>query len=106
MLAAHTGTPLETRSFPTSAEGIVRAISWVSRHTAADADTLWVIEGAASYGAILTGIVAAHGYPVAEAPRMNAKNRRGVGKSDAMHTFRIAAAARPLLVKELRRPRL
>lgn len=106
ILAAHTGAPLETRSFPSSAAGRSRALSWVSRHTEADADTLWVIEGAASYGAILAGIVAAHGYPVAEAPRMDARNRRGVGKSDVMDAFRIAAAARPLRVEELRRPRL
>lgn len=37
---------------------------------------------------------------------MDAKNRRGVGKSDVIDAFRIAAAARPLPVKELRRPRL
>lgn len=106
ILAAHPGVPLETRSFPASAAGISRAISWVTRHTEADADTLWVIEGAASYGAILAGIVAAHGYPVAEAPRMDARRRRGVGKSDALDAFHIAAAARPLRVEELRRPRL
>lgn len=79
--------------------------SILAAHTRADADTLRVIEGAASYGAILAVIVAAHGYPVAEAPRMDARNRRGVGKSDAMDAFRIAAAARPLRVEELRRPR-
>lgn len=55
-------------------------MAWVARRTEADADTLWVIEGAASYGAILAGTVAAHGYPVAAAPSIDAKKRRGVGK--------------------------
>lgn len=105
ILATHTGAPLDTRSFPNSAAEIARAISWVSRHTAAGADTLWVIEGADSHGATLAGIVAARGYPVAEPPRVAARNRRGVGRPDAMHAFRIAAAARLLLVEELRRSR-
>lgn len=106
ILAPATGALLETREFPTTAAGIKRAMAWVARRTDADADTLWVIEGAASYGAILAGTVAAHGYPVAEAPRMDAKNRRGVGKSDAMDAHQIAAATLGLPVQKLRRPRL
>lgn len=60
-----TGALLDTREFPTTMAGIKRAIAWVSRRTEADADTLWVIEGAASYGAILAGTVTTYGYPVA-----------------------------------------
>lgn len=104
IIAANTGALLETREFPTTAAGINRAIDWVARHT--DADTLWVIEGAASYGAILAGTVSAHGYPVAEAPRMDAKKRRGVGKSDALDAHQIAAATLGLPVQQLRRRRL
>src|SRR5699024_12492837 len=70
------------------------------------ADALWVIEGAASYGAILTGTVASPGYPVVEAPRMDATQHRGVGKSDDLDAHRIAAAALPLPVDKVRRPRL
>lgn len=106
ILAPATGALVETRSFPTSAAGITRAMAWVARRTDADADTLWVIEGAASYGAILAGTVAIYGYPVAEAPRMDAKTRRGVGKSDAMDAHQIAAAALGLPLQQLRRPRL
>src|SRR5699024_7449468 len=73
---------------------------------AGDPDTLCVLVGAASYGAIMTGTVASHGYPVAEAPRMEAKQRAGVGKSDPLDAHRIAAAALPLPVEKLRRPRL
>lgn len=103
---ATNGALLDTQSFPTTAAGIGRAIKWVARRTNADADTLWVIEGAASYGAILTGTVATHGFPVAEAPSMDAKKSRGVGKSDALDAHRIAMAVLPLPVGKLRRPRL
>ena len=106
ILDAANGALLDTQSFPTSAAGINRAIKWVARRTDADADTLWVIEGAASYGAILAGTVAAHGCPVAEAPRMDAKKNRGVGKTDALDSHRMAMAVLPLPVEKLRRPRL
>lgn len=106
ILAAKTGEPLDTQDFPTNSAGINRALAWVARRTGADANTLWVIEGAASYGAILAGTVAAEGYPVAEAPRMDAKKRHGVGKSDALDAHHIAAAVLPLPQEKLRRPRL
>ncbi|MGM9473800.1 IS110 family transposase [Pseudarthrobacter sp. YS3] len=100
------GALLDTQQFPTTTAGINRAIKWVARRTNADADTLWVIEGAASYGAILAGTVATHGFPVAEAPRMDAKKNRGVGKTDALDAHRMAIAALPLPVEKLRRPRV
>jgi len=98
ILIANTGAVVDTKDFPTTATGVNRALAWVARRTEADADTLWVIGGTASYGAILTDTVAAHGYPVAEAPRMDAKQHYGVGKSDALDAHRIAAAALPLPV--------
>lgn len=100
------GALLDTQSFPTTGAGINRAIKWAARRTKADADTLWVIEGAASYGAILAGTVAAHGFPIAEAPRMDAKQNRGVGKTDALDAHRMAMAVLSLPVEKLRRPRL
>ncbi|MCZ9880588.1 IS110 family RNA-guided transposase [Arthrobacter sp. B2a2-09] len=100
------GALLDTQQFPTTTAGINRAIKWVARRTNADADTLWAIEGAASYGAILAGTVATHGFPVAEAPRMDAKKNRGVGKTDALDAHRMAMAALPLPVEKLRRPRV
>lgn len=106
ILDSTNGALLDTQSFPTSPAGIKRSIAWVARRTEADADTLWVIEGAASYGAILAGTVAAAGYPVAEAPRMDVKKNHGVGKSDSLDAHRIAMAALPLEVEKLRRPRL
>lgn len=101
-----TGELLQTRDFPTTSAGIDRAIAWVARCTGADLAALWVIEGAASYGALLAGAVGAAGYPVAEAARMDARAHHGVGKSDALDAHRIAAAVLPLEEQQLRRPRL
>lgn len=106
ILDATNGALLDTQSFPATAAGINRAIKWVARRTNADAGTLWVIEGAASYGAILAGTVATHGFPVAEALRMDAKKNRGVGKSDALDAHRMAVAVLPLPVEKLRHPRM
>ncbi len=106
IIAAGTGELLETKDFPTTVAGITRAIAWVARRTGADLGTLWVIEGAASYGAVLAGAVAAAAYQVAEAARMDARSRRGVGKSDPLDAHRIAAAVLPLEEDQLRRPRL
>lgn len=100
------GALLDTQSFPATSTGISRAISWVARRTDGNADTLWVIEGAATYGAILAGTVAAHGFPVTEAPRMSKKQNRGVGKTDALDAQRLARASLPLPVDKLRHPRL
>ena len=104
IITAGTGELLETRAFPTTGAGINRAIAWVARRTGADLAALWVIEGAASYGALLAGAVGAAGYQVAEAARMDA--RHGVGKSDPLDAHRIAAAVLPLEEQQLRRPRL
>jgi transposase len=106
VLNALSGELLQTRNFPTTSAGINRAIAWVARLTGADLAALWVIEGAASYGALLAGAVGAAGYPVVEAARMDAKARHGVGKSDRLDAHRIAAAVLPLEEQKLRRPRL
>lgn len=106
IISTATGALLQTRDFPTTGAGINRAIAWVARLTGADLGTLWVIEGAASYGALLAGAVGAAGYPVAEAARMDARAHHGVGKSDPLDAHRIAAAVLPLEEQQLRRPRL
>lgn len=101
-----TGEHLDTRDFPTTTAGIQREIAWVGKRTGGDAETLWVIEGVASYGAVLAGAITSAGYQVAEAPRMSAKAHHGVGKSDLMDAHRIATAALPLHADQLRTPRL
>ena len=104
IITAGTGELIATRAFPTTGAGINRAIAWVARHTGADLAALWVVEGAASYGALLAGAVGAAGYEVAEAARMDA--RQGTGKSDPLDAHRIAAAVLPLDEQQLRQPRL
>ncbi|WP_248758872.1 IS110 family transposase [Pseudarthrobacter sp. SSS035] len=106
IITGNTGELTATRDFPTTGAGITRAIAWVARRTGADLATLWVIEGAASYGALLAGSVGAAGYTVAEAARMDARAHHGVGKSDPLDAHRIAAAVLPLDEQQLRQPRL
>ena len=75
------GEHLGTETFPNSAAGRSRAISWAGRRASGVADALWVIEGVGSYGAQLARNVTDTGYRVVEAARMSG-GRRGVGKSD------------------------
>ncbi|MGC5629794.1 IS110 family transposase, partial [Georgenia sp. Z1344] len=101
VLAAR-GELIDSAQFPTTPAGMARAIAWAARRTGADMAALWVIEGAASYGATLAGVVQDAGYQVVEAARMNPRGNRGVGKSDALDAYRIAAAVLPLQVSRLR----
>lgn len=106
IITAATGVLEDSGEFPTTAGGIKRAIEWVARRTGSDLATLWVIEGAASYGAILAGTVAGAGYEAVEAARMDARAHHGVGKTDALDAQRIARAVLPLNSSQLRCPRL
>jgi transposase len=100
-----TGQLLGCEQFPTTAQGVARAIAWVGRRTTGQAEALWVIESVATYGARLAHAAAGAGYEVAEAPRMSAKTHHGVGKSDALDAQAIATAALALDEARLRRPR-
>jgi transposase len=104
-IITNTGILVATRTFPTTAAGIKRAMTWAGKRTDGDLDTLWVVEGTASYGAVLTGHIAAAGYPVVEAGRMDAKARHGIGKSDELDSRRIATSVLPLDTGQLRWPR-
>ncbi|MDJ1370226.1 IS110 family RNA-guided transposase [Gulosibacter molinativorax] len=105
VLDASNGQIRGCQKFPTTPKGIARAIAWAGRLSAGEANTLWVIEGAASYGAVLARTVSDTGYVVVEAPRMNAKARTGIGKSDPLDSQAIAAAVLPLSEHQLRQPR-
>ena len=100
------GQHLGTESFPNTAAGRSRAISWAGRRTSGVIDALWVIEGAGSYGAQLARNVTDTGYRVVEAARMGRDSRHGVGKSDPLDARRIAAAVLSLPAESLRNPRL
>jgi transposase len=78
--------------FPTTSAGISRALAWVGRQTDGDMACLWAVEGIGSYGARLARAVADAGYDVAEAPRMNARGRRAIGKSDPLDAAAIGTA--------------
>lgn len=65
IVQAKTGELLESQKFPATEAGINRAITWVLKRTDSHMQTLWVIEGTASYGAVLTGKVLASGFEVA-----------------------------------------
>lgn len=105
ILAADTGALIDEGQFPNTTAGISRAITWAGRRTGGDLAVLWVIEGAASYGALLAGRLPTAGYQVVEAARMDARTHRGVGKSDPLDARRIAAAVLPLELTKLRHPR-
>ena len=104
LIAPH-GEVLDQAQFPATAPGLARALAWAARRTGSDLHVLWVIEGIGTYGARLAHDVAQAGYTVVEAPRMNARAHRGIGKSDPLDARRIAAAALPLDVLQLRHPR-
>ena len=105
ILVAATGELVDVQQFHASEAAMARAVAWVARRTGGDLAVLWVIEGVGSYGARLASIVVDVGYEVVEAPRMNARGNRGVGKSDPLDAHRIAAAVLPLDSDQLRRPR-
>jgi len=105
VIDAKSGQLLGCEQFPTSPPGIARAIGWAGRLTRGEADTLWSIEGVATYGAKLARAAVDSGYEVVEAPRISARSRRGVGKSDPLDARAIAAAVLPLDEDRLRHPR-
>ena len=102
---AATGEHRGTETFPNTPAGRSRAITWAGRRTGGDAEALWAIEGAGSYGAHLARAVIGAGYPVVEAPRVNTRARHGVGKSDPLDARAIAATVLALRIDQLRTPR-
>lgn len=105
IIEAHTRRQVACEQFPTTGAGISRALAWVGRRTGGDMASLWVIEGIGTYGARLARSVTDAGYDVAEAPRMSARERRGIGKSDPLDAAAIANAVLGLDAAQLRAPR-
>lgn len=105
VLTAATGEQIAAKQFPTTSAGLNRAVAWVSRLIGGDLTALWVIEGAATYGARLARVVTDAGYEVAEAARMDARTHHRVGKSDLLDAHRIGASVLPLEDDRLRHPR-
>jgi transposase len=105
LLIAATAEVIDTAEFPTTYAAMKRALARAARRTDGDLNVLWVIEGVATYGATLAAMATDAGYKVVEAPRMPARANRSVGKSDPLDARRIAAAALPLRIDQLPRPR-
>ena len=105
VIEASTKRQVASEQFPTTPAGISRALSWVGRRTDGDMACLWAIEGVGTYGARLARGVTDAGYDVAEAPRMNARGRRGLGKSDPLDAAAIGTAVLGLEEPQLRAPR-
>ncbi|TCN53375.1 transposase [Rhodococcus sp. SMB37] len=91
-------------SFPANPAGLDRARAWITRR-AASRPSLVVVEGIGSYGAGLADRVLAAGLPVVEPAAMAAADRRGVGKTDALDSVRIARSVLAVEIDRLRRPR-
>jgi transposase len=105
IIEASTKRQVACEQFPTTSAGISRALAWVGRRTDGDMACLWAIEGIGSYGARLARAVTDAGYDVAEAPRMNARGRRAIGKSDPLDAAAIGTAVLALEESQLRIPR-
>ncbi|CAH0166410.1 hypothetical protein SRABI83_01081 [Arthrobacter sp. Bi83] len=105
IMEASTKRQVACEQFPTTLAGISRALAWVGRRTDGDMGCLWAVEGIGSYGARLAKAVADAGYDVAEAPPMNARGRRGLGKSDPLDATAIGTAVLGLEESQLRVPR-
>ena len=64
VVAATTGVLIDTETFPTTAAGMARAITWIGRRAAGE--RLAAVEGTSSYGATLTRALTAAGIPFRE----------------------------------------
>ena len=82
ILACPTGEIVDETQFPATTAGLSRAVSWAGRRTGGDANVLWVVEGAGTYGARLARVAADAGYTVVEAPRMNARANRAIAHGE------------------------
>ena len=107
LLIGATGAVVEHRTFPTSAAGLHRALTWIRNRTQ-DQACLVVVEGTGSYGAGLAEHFTQGGIVVAEAPTMPAARHRG--KDDAMdcgpdRPSCAGSAARSAVLAAGRRPR-
>jgi transposase len=105
IIEARTKRQVACEQFPTTSAGISRALAWVGRRTDGDTGCLWAVEGVGSYGARVARAVAEVGYDVVEAPRMNARGRRAIGKSDPLDAAAIGTAVLALDESQLRTPR-
>jgi len=105
VVSAANGAVETAATFPTTAAGLKRAVSWIAKRTCGLADVLVVIEGVGSYGAGLARCCAQAGYRVVEPFPTARRLRRGRGKSDELDAELIARSVLPVETRQLREPR-
>ncbi|MCW4466564.1 IS110 family transposase [Glutamicibacter sp. MNS18] len=75
-----TGTREDCQTFPTSSNGMNRALAWITKRTTGD--LLAAVEGTRSYGATITHVLTEAGLTVIEVKPPRKHARAGVGKTD------------------------
>src|SRR5690625_347163 len=75
IIESRTGAVVDTRSFPTTAPGMQRAVSWIRRRTHGTA-VLAAVEGTSSYGAGITTAFLTEGIEVRSEERRVGKECR------------------------------
>ncbi len=98
VLRAKTGAVIDTATFPASAAGINRALTWVTRRTSGT--VFAAVEGTSSYGATLAAALAARGIPIGDVRPQPRSAHANAGKSDPLDA---EAAGRWVLGKECSR---
>ncbi|MGU3587225.1 transposase [Rhodococcus sp. C26F] len=99
LVATRTGAVVDTATFPTTAAGISRATSWVSRRSNRTT-LLAAVEGTSSHGAGITAVLAAAGIDVTEIRPLSRPSRARTGKSDPIDA---EGAARTVIGEHLDR---
>ncbi|WP_434316000.1 IS110 family transposase [Leifsonia sp. P73] len=98
-----TGRLISVETFPTTAAGLSRALSWIRRRT--DGAVLAAVEGTNSYGSELIRALDAIGLPVTEARPPLRASRAGRGKSDPIDAEAAARSVTHHPIDTLRVPR-
>lgn len=98
VLEAGTGRVLDSATFPTTANGLSRALAWIRRR--ANGRVLVAIEGASSYGSNLRRALIAADVDVCDVRPPKRAARAGRGKSDEIDAI---AGARTAIASEVER---
>ncbi|WP_427136355.1 IS110 family transposase [Pseudarthrobacter sp. S9] len=103
ILDAGTGRTSDSATFPTTAAGLSRAVTWLRRRTTGK--VLVAIEGTGSYGANLTRTLQTEGIVVCDVRPPKRASRAGKGKSDEIDAVAAARTALASAAGTLAAPR-
>lgn len=103
IIETRTGASTGCKTFPTTDEGIARAITWIRNSTTGE--ILAAVEGTGSYGAVLSSTLIKAGIRVAEVKPPTTKARAGKGKTDAIDAHAAATGVLGTEVELLVQPR-